>query len=191
MRHTGYLLASVLILCACAAAACVYEDTVAPRYRDRIVNAMEKMRPGDWVLYYVNDTLQLRMQVVDRDEDGVEIEYLTYLRKGPRRGASVHRFRFDDVRRNLRMGRDIYGKTRILKMASQPRRMRLEKSVVNAEAWTMQTPEATITQYISEEVALWGIAAQKRNDSTVLLARSWGRAGEKIFWPDDLMSLGP
>jgi len=191
MKPAGFLLVSLLFLCVLTTASCVYEDTVAPRYREQVMTAMEKMQPGDWVLYYLNRKLQLRMQVLDRDEEGVEIEYRTYLEKGPRQGATVHRFEFDEVRRNLRMGRDIYGRKRILEMTSQPRQMTLEKSVVNTEAWAMRAPEATITQYISEELTLWGIAAQKRNNSTVLLARSWGRAGEKVFWPDDLMPLLP
>ncbi len=191
MKSSGFLLASVICLCACATVSCVYEDTVPQRYQKQIMTAMEDMRQGDWILYHINDKLQVRRQVVERDEDGVEIENQTYIQKGPRKGTTVHRFEFDDVRRNLRMGRDIYGKTRILKMGHQPRQMRLEKSMVNTEAWTMQTPGATIVQYISEEVTLWGIAAQRRNNSTVLMARSWGRAGEKIFWPDDLMSLRP
>jgi len=191
MKHAGFLIVFLSVFLACATASCVPEDTVAPGYRDRIVAAMDAMRPGDWVLYYINDQLQLRMQVLDRDGEGVEIEYQTYLEKGPRRDVTVHRFEFDRVRRNLRTGWDIYGKTKILKMESRPRQMKLEKSVVNAVAWTMQTPGATITQYISGEVALWGIAAQRRNGDTVLLARSWGRGGEKIYWPKDLMSLLP
>ncbi|GEM_PF-3538915 len=183
------LLTATILITVLAIPGCSSKRVVEPTYSARIMNAMGKMRPGDWVLYYVNKQLQVRMVVIDRDPEGVIIEYLTYFRHTSQEKAYRHRFNFRDVERNLDKGFDLYGRMACLEMKRKHEPTRAGDRVVDSEHWSIRTPSAMVEQWFANEIPIWGIVRQRRNSKNTLLLRAWGRAGEKVKWPRDLTPI--
>jgi len=180
------IIAIVIIPCACSS-----RKGTDPLYRANIMKAMKSMRPGDWVLYFVNNSLHVRMQVTKRDSKGVTIEYLGYLSLAPRSQSTTFQFDFDEVKHNLKSGLDIYGKMPLgeMKPTKEPVFIADRNVTLESMHWTISTRGPVIEEWFSDEVPLWGLIRQKRNDRYALAIRSWGRAGEKIWWPQDLAPI--
>jgi len=176
---------------ACAAfltLACPFK-AVDPDYSARIMNALNAMRPGDWALYYLKSDLQFRLQVVERDSEGVVMEYLMYFRNAPHKDPTRHRFNFRDVERNLEKGLDLYGRIPFLEMKKKQEPTRAGDRMLESEHWAIRTDGAVIEQWLSDEVPVWGIVRQRRNAKNTMLVRAWGRAGEKFIYPRDLAPI--
>ncbi len=181
------IIAVGIFLCACSSS----EGTDPSLYRAQIMKSMKSMRPGDWVLYYLNSDLHVRMQVIERDCKGVEIEYLSYLSTAPRNSSTEFRFDFDEVENNLKKGLDIYGKMPLgeMNLKKEPIPVKERNITLESEHWAIKTRGPIIEEWFSDAVPLWGLVRQKRNDKYALLIRSWGRGGEKIIWPSDLAPI--
>ena len=128
------------------------------------------------------------MQVINRDSKGVEIEYLSYLSLAPRNSSTIFRFDFDEVDGNLKKGLDIYGKMPLgeMNLKKEPILVNDRKITLESEHWAIKTRGPIIEEWFSDEVPIWGLIRQKRGDKYALVIRSWGRGGEKIWWPSDL-----
>jgi len=183
--------AMALILTSVLLCSCPPRNASNPAYTAQIMKSMKAMRAGDWVLYYVNKRLHVFMQVLKTDCKGVSIEYLTYYDRAPRQTSTIMRFNFDEVKHNLDSGNGIFGRVPYLEMNSSKELIPIIERNITIESthWAIKTRNAAIDQWFSEEIPLWGIIRQRRNDDYTLVIRSWGRAGERIIWPDDMAPI--
>ena len=191
MSFRRLISAMMLILAGTFFCSCPSRNASNPTYTAQIMKAMKSMRAGDWVLYYVNKRLHVFMQVLKKDSNGVSIEYLSYLDKAPRQTSTIMRFNFDDVEHNLDMGNGIFGRATYLEMNTDKEPIPIKDRNITIESthWAITNRNAAIDQWFSEEIPLWGIIRQRRNNEYTLVIRSWGRAGERIIWPDDLAPI--
>jgi hypothetical protein len=191
MNFRRLISAIMLILVSALFCSCPSRKASNPAYTAQIMKAMKAMRAGDWVLYYVNKRLQVFMQVLKKDSEGVSIEYATYFDRAPRQTSTIMRFNFEEVKHNLDSGNGIFGRTPSLEMTSsiEPIPIKERNITIESTHWTITTRNAAIDQWFSEEIPLWGIIRQRRNNDYTLVIRSWGRAGERIIWPDDIAPI--
>lgn len=160
-------------------------DEPRQKYYDRITLAMENMRVGDWAYYFLSDNIYVRMQVIEKDSKGFTIEYLSYLKFAVRNQATKRRFEFDDVKRNLENGLDIYGTSQISEIVYRNVPMRIGAKEFQTTRWSMRNP-VFVEQWFADDVPIWGMVRQNRNNAATLVIRTYGRAGDKIEVPAEL-----
>lgn len=154
------------------------------QYTNEVVKSYRSMKEGDWTYYDLTPEIGVMLYVTKVTGDSVVIRRHMYFRSAPVQGDFPLEFRFDDIKKHLLSGKDLWGKMDASPPVISHDAVEIMGKKIDCAVYTVKTPGGEISTYVSDKIPMDGVVMVRRNRVIIRVIKNFGHTEKAKPAPD-------